>query len=130
MEKKYFRQSQIIPKNDSLSKPFYTAGASIHFLILPTYPETGIVSLEGTELTVEGSFDGSLWFSVNDFNGAPLRISTRVAQTVGHIPSGLDAAPAVLPIRQPELFTGIQMVAFRSNRIESEDRRIDIQYGD
>ena len=59
-------------------------------------------------------------FIILDYSGPPFQISTK-GVSVAKIPGYLDAAPAMIPIRNPEIFEGIATITPISNVIESEN---------
>lgn len=123
---KFFKKTATLTKGGAEAQSIFTGGAKIRSLGLPTRDD-GSIDLNSTNLTFEASYDGAHWFTLNDFTGTPLTISTRVTQkVVSNV--GLDTAPAVLPIREPVLFEGIVMIRPVGNRPEDADRLIDFYH--
>jgi hypothetical protein len=126
MAKEFSKITVMVQKGQSEGGPVYTGGAKVRFVGLPVNPD-GSIALNGSNLTFKGMFGNGSQFVVLDYNGAPFQISTR-GQSVAKIPSSLDAAPCLLPIRDGAIFEGIQAIIPVSNRPESEDRAIDIYF--
>jgi hypothetical protein len=126
----YNKLIAMIRKADLVSEPIYTGGASLRFVGWPTNVRDGTIDLDGSAVQFEGSFNGSEWFSVNDYGGAPISILAKVSQNAHHAAGGLDLAPACLPIRDPQLFKGIQMLRIRANAAQTGDRRFVFHFGD
>lgn len=127
MAKKLSKTSTLVAKGMLEGKPVFTGGSAVRFVGLPTTPE-GAVNLSSQYIVFKAGFGGDAWFYVLDYSGKVLQVSTRVAQNVPHIPSGLAAAPSLLPVREPGLFEGIQVLIPVLNQVEDEEKSIDIYF--
>jgi hypothetical protein len=123
-ERRFTKLSTKILKGKSEGSPVYTAGSKVRLLGLPVTPD-GSIALSGKSLTFMGMFPSASQFTVLDYDGDPLKISVR-GVSIAHVDNYLDAAPVMLPVRNPELFEGITMIIPVSNVVEAEDRVIDI----
>lgn len=121
------KQTSVIPRNEKEGRPIFTKGGRVRFLGLPV-DSAGNVVLNTPQLSFQGSFDGSLWFTINDSAGRPVEVTTRAVQKVIHRDSGLAAAPANLPIGDSGLFEGIQMLRPVGNVAEKEERSIEFYF--
>jgi hypothetical protein len=117
----------VIPKGKSDGIPAYTRGGAVRAIGLPTNRD-GSIALTGRTITFAGSLDGSAWFTVCDYAGAPVQVQARAVQQV--IPAGSmgATAPAFLPIQQSRLFEGLQMVMPIVNAVEPEQRSLVLYF--
>lgn len=120
-----YAQSFAFQKGGVESDPLFTKGGKPAFIGFPTSPD-GAIALSSSQLTVEGSFDGTHWFTVNDFTGVPVKIMVRAAQEVIPAPSSVETSPAILPVRDGLFAEGIQMIRFRGNRPEEDLRKCQL----
>lgn len=100
-------------------------GGKLRFIGLPVNPD-GTPALSSQSISFHGCFGGDAWFRVMDYNGQMVKISTRADANPAHIPNYLDAAPIMLPIRDPNLFDGLYFLIPVLERAESEDRTLDL----
>lgn len=124
--RKFAKQTSTIAKGQTEGTPVYIGGAGIRFLGLPVLP-TGQVALNGTSLFFKGMFENSPQFQVLDYTGAPLTIPIK-GVSMPHIPSGMDAAPAMLPVQDWILFEGLAVIIPVVDRMQSEEKSIDIYF--
>jgi hypothetical protein len=127
MAKRLIKTSTVVVKGQQEAKPVFTGGTAIRFIGLPVTP-AGNVNLSSGFIWFKGCFKGDAWFYLLDYSGKLLQVSTQVARNVPHIPNYLDAAPSLLPIKDPGLFEGIQVVIPILNQIEDEDKSFDLYY--
>jgi hypothetical protein len=117
-----------IKKGELDARPVYTEGKALKFIALPVDP-LGKVALTSGSISFKGCFGNDPFFNVLDYTGKVVKISTRVDPSIPHIPNYLDAAPALLPIQDPGLFEGIQVLVPILDRAETEDRDIILYFG-
>jgi hypothetical protein len=122
------RQSTTIKKGELDGKPVFTGGKVVKYIALPVDP-SGKVSLSSRLITFKGCFGGDPFFNLLDYSGEVLMISTRVNPSVPHIDNYQDAAPILLPIKNPDLFSGIQVIIPILDRAETEDKELILYLG-
>lgn len=107
----------VIARGKSEGGPVYTKGVRVGFIGIPQ-------EMDGTTVSLLGSFDGIRWFPVQTSKG-PLSFSTRVANPVQPI-QPLGSNPTVFPITEVTITEGIQMIQPVSNKVESQERKIEL----
>jgi hypothetical protein len=122
------RQSTVVKKGRPDANPVYTGGKAIKFIALPV-DRSGKVSLASSWISFKGCLGNDAFFSVLDTTGKVLKISTRIDPSIPHIDNYLSAAPALLPILDPHLFEGIQVVVPILERAETEDKELIFYIG-
>jgi hypothetical protein len=122
------RQTTEVRKGQQDGRPVYTGGKALKFIALPVDP-TGKVSLASGSISFKGAFGNDAFFNVLDYAGKSFRISTRVDPSIPHIPNYLDAAPVLLPIQNPSLFSGIQVLIPILELAEAEDKELVLYFG-
>lgn len=105
-----------ISKGEQQGRPIYTSGAEVAFIGIP--PE-----MNGTRISLIGSFDGSNFFPVLGSKG-PMSFSTKNPNAPIDSPLVRDQS-VVLPVVESELIEGIRMLAPISSSVEVTDRLID-----
>jgi hypothetical protein len=122
------KQSTIVKKGRPDANPVYTGGKAIKFIALPV-DQSGKVSLASSWISFKGCFGGDAFFSVLETSGKVLKISTRIDPSIPHIDNYLAPAPALMPILNPNLFMGIQVIVPILERPEAEDKEIIFYLG-
>jgi hypothetical protein len=127
MAKNLSKTSTVVAKGKQEGKPVFTGGAAIRFVGLPVGPD-GAVNLASQSIIFKGCFGGDAWFYLLDYTGKFLQVSTQVTRNVPHIPGYLDAAPSLLPVKDPGLFEGIQVVIPILSQVEDGEKSLDIYF--
>lgn len=124
--KNFAKQTTTIGRGKKESSPIYTRGGQVRYFGVPVN-QNGSSALVGYEFSLRGSFDGSGWFSLCDFEGKPVRITLRANQKV--LPqNGQAVHPAILPIQAAVFTEGIQFIQLVGNAPEVEDQQIDVYF--
>ena len=105
--------------------PAASYGGKLRYIALPTN-EDGTTALLSQTIGFHGCLGGDAWFNVLDFNGQPVKISTRAAPNVAHIPNYLAQAPNMVPVKDPSQFEGIMFLIPVLDRAEEEDKTLDL----
>lgn len=119
------KQVSVIKKSEREGRPLYTNGARVRGIGFPT-DKAGRIILGAGTVSFEASIDGSHWFTMNDFSGAPVRLVVKAAQNVIPPAGSLATSPAFLPIRDPQLFEGMVMIRPILDRDAVEDVQLEI----
>ena len=64
----FTKKTSLIPRGEKTGRPVYTSGARVRSLGFPTNPN-GSSALTGSLIGFEGSFDGVIFHTINDFRG-------------------------------------------------------------
>ncbi len=128
MSNELTKQSTIVKKGRMDGNPVYTGGRVVKFIALPVDP-SGKVSLTSSTISFKGCFGGDAFFNVLDSTGRVLKVTTRVDPSAPHMDNYLDAAPILLPIQNPSLFEGIQVLIPILERVEAENKEIIFYLG-
>jgi hypothetical protein len=129
-EVQYIKINTIIKKGQRESGGVYSAGRRLRFIGYPT-DKNGKVAMTGAGISFQGMLRANPveWFSVNDYSGKPLRITTNVGQLVTTPPGTPGPFPAVLPVgADGSLLVGIQMLILVSDSVEADDRSLDLYF--
>jgi hypothetical protein len=129
MATEFLKGTCTIPKGKLESTVIAIKGAKVRFLGLPVDDKTGRGILGGQELSFSGAFGASAWFTINDFEGAPVRIPAKATQNESTPDSYLATAEAILPIREPAYFDGIPFIRIHLARAMAEDISISLYFG-
>jgi hypothetical protein len=101
-----------IEKGQTISSPFYTKGADIGFVGVPS-------EIESTELNFEASLDGTTWFPV-------LGQSFQVLRTGSYSqPATITPSETIIKIGR-DTFQGFQLLRVVGNRAESAGRIVNL----
>ena len=101
-----------LERGQTISTPFYTKGADIGFIGVPS-------EIESTELNFEASLDAITWFPVLGKTFQILRTG-RYSQ-----PSGITPSETVIKISR-NTFQGYQLLRVICNRAESATRIVNL----
>ena len=126
MDVKFIKRTCAIPKGEFLGYPLFTGGARLRRIAIPV-DELGKPALSGSTLSFVGSINGTDWFPLLTVRGEPFFLLMNYKTFV--IEAGEPMPEINLPISDPGLFEGLQMIRLKSNAREEEDIVFDLYFG-
>ena len=123
-----FTQKSNINRNKKVGREAYSEKKILRYVGLPINKQTMSVELTGTKLSFEGTLDGYVYHTINNFDGKKFEIDSKAVQEVSTPADSLDPSFAIVPIKDTQLFTGLIMVRPVMNAPQQEDRTIEFYF--